>query len=275
MHPSYDLTNVYGRRPTVAHLPKPHVTAFALKKVLWASNFAWLGVLGLVASGLYLLYALLLHTQGQNLSANSRIHVLEQDIVRLQKINEASTAQVIDLARKIQHAVDTASGDQRQFLMYVIPRALEIQAAYQIPASATISMAIYESNYGRSELAMSHNNFFGIKAMDRSWEGDKVYISTRDSGVRTMAWFRAYENKDNGLEGYAEFLRTNGRYQPAFQFNRGEQFVEAVLTAGYCPDKDYLGNIRVIMERHRLADLDLPEKFLAMSPLEEVLGKSN
>ena len=275
MHRSYDLTNVYGRRPTVTVLPKPHVTAFALKKVLWASNFAWLGMLGLVAAGLYLLYALLLHTQGLNLTAHDRIHVLEQDIVRLQKINEASTAQTIDLAKKIQHAVDTTAGEQRQFLMYVIPRALEIQAVYQVPASATISMAIYESNYGRSELSMSHNNFFGIKALDPSWQGDKVYFTTKDSGVRTMAWFRAYENADNGLQGYAEFLRSNGRYQPAFQFNRGEQFVEAVLNAGYCPDKDYLGNIRTIMERHHLADLDLPEKFLAMSPLEEALEKSN
>ncbi len=74
-----------------------------------------------------------------------------------------------------------------------------------------------------------------------------------------MAYFRCYSDLKNSVRGYAEFLHSSDRYKEAFIHQNGEKFVQAILNAGYCPDKDYLQNIRTVMQRHHLFNLDLPE----------------
>ncbi|NBQ65952.1 MAG: hypothetical protein EBT95_10605 [Verrucomicrobia bacterium] len=67
-----------------------------------------------------------------------------------------------------------------------------IQTTTQIPASAVIAMAIFESGYGNSVLAKEYNNYFGMKAFG-SWTGPRAMnMPTRDNGVETTADFRAY-----------------------------------------------------------------------------------
>jgi flagellum-specific peptidoglycan hydrolase FlgJ len=119
-----------------------------------------------------------------------------------------------------------------------------------------MAMSIYESGYGKSELARSSNNFFGLKAFASVWDGPKVHQQTRDLGRKTMAYFRAYPDVDAAVLGYAEFLKVP-RYAKAFAFKTGPEFIAVILKAGYCPDADYLANIKIIMDRHHLADLDV------------------
>jgi flagellum-specific peptidoglycan hydrolase FlgJ len=162
------------------------------------------------------------------------------------------------LAQKI---LATATPSQRPFLNFMIPAAAYLQKAYGIPFSATLAMSVYESGYGRSKLAAEHHNFFGIKAFDSSWSGEKTKMPTVDSGEKVMAWFRSYPSIRAGVLDYATMLSTSPRYAGAFSSSDGISFVATVLRGGYCPDADYLDNIRSIVARHQMELLDAPSLF--------------
>jgi flagellum-specific peptidoglycan hydrolase FlgJ len=160
-----------------------------------------------------------------------------------------------------------ASPSQRPFLNYMIPAAAYLQRNRGIPFSATLAMAVYESDYGRSKLATEHHNYFGIKASassSSSWQGGKALLPTVDSGEKVKAWFRSYPTVRAGVLDYAELLTTSPRYAKAFESGDGISFVASVLNGGYCPDGDYLDNIRTIMTRHQMGLLDTPRVALAV-----------
>jgi flagellum-specific peptidoglycan hydrolase FlgJ len=261
MKPSYDLTSVISLKnyPHAKSLPKPHLRPSDLKRIVFVSNLTWaLAFFGTLAF-LYLLYLAFVQLRGQNHTANDRVTELETEVAHLTELHQTLASHTLVTAQKMQLVLDSAHDDQREFIASLLPEAMAMQASQGLPASAIIAMAIHESGYGHSELAQEHNNFFGLKAFPSTWDGPRVRQHTVDEGRRTMAYFRKFEDLQSGLHGYAEFLTSSWRYQKALQIRNGEKFVAAVLEAGYCPDQSYLENIKLIMHRHHLAELDLPE----------------
>ena len=189
-----------------------------------------------------------------NVAKEQALAERDMEISRMIAFQTSSPGDVVQLAKKINRVIETAGGRQRQFLEKALPEAMRIQVRYGIPASAVLAMAINESGYGASELA-DRNNFFGLKAFS-DWNGEKVNMPTRDSGVLTRADFRVYPTMLEGFEGYVNFLKNSKRYESAFSETSGLRFVQRVLAAGYCPDTDYLSNVGKIMDRHRLLELD-------------------
>jgi flagellum-specific peptidoglycan hydrolase FlgJ len=177
-------------------------------------------------------------------------------VARMVALQTSSPGDVVRLASKISKVLNSTYGSQRTFIEQALPEAIRIQVQFGIPASATISQAIYESGYGGSSLAKEHHNYFGIKAFS-SWNGARAEsMPTVDSGVKTHADFRAYATLGEGFEGYARFLKESGRYDRAFYTPTGLAFVNTILKAGYCPDSTYLPAIQKIMQKHNLVELD-------------------
>lgn len=189
-------------------------------------------------------------------SARRIIGQLNSEILRQKVLNAYTTGQAVELAAAMQKVVLSGQGPQQVFLAAMVPEALRLQVERGIPASATVAMAVYESGYGKSDLARASNNLFGMKAFASVWQGETVRMPTRDLGRWTVATFRSYPTVGAAVEGYGDFL-AQPRYAGAFAHARGREFVAAVLRAGYCPDKDYLGHIIRIMERHHLEELDV------------------
>lgn len=258
-----DITPVYWKKGFYKEPPRK----FSLWGAFILSNLLWLTVVTILATTLMGLARFSSsmtanYLRGEWELSNFRQltakELAERDmkIARLISYQSASPTDLLVLANKIAKILDTAPDHQRSFLEKALPEAMYIQIAYGIPASAVLAMSIYESGYGRSTLASQYNNYFGIKAFD-DWKGPRAKsMPTRDLGILTTADFRAYHNIREGFMGYANFIRENDRYQRAFRTKSGIQFVSHVLKAGYCPDASYLGNIRTIMERHQLQELD-------------------
>jgi flagellar protein FlgJ len=177
-------------------------------------------------------------------------------IARLIASQNSATTDVLGLATRISKILESANGRQRRFLEAAIPEAMMIQTTSQIPASAVIAMAIFESGYGNSILAKEYNNYFGMKAFD-SWTGPRALnMPTRDNGIETTADFRAYPNLGAGFQGYADFLLANDRYNRHVGEKSGVRFVSKILSSGYCPDPHYLSHIQAIINKHGLDRLD-------------------
>jgi len=242
--------------PNVGLIPRRHKDAIEWQRIFYTLVAGtWLAAFVLMLAA-WQAYRVWDRRAEELADARSRILGLSGEIERLQVMSYYSTEQALELAAAMQKVVLSGNGAQQDFLAAMIPEALKIQITHGIPASATMAMSIYESGYGKSELAKAANNFFGLKAFASVWDGPQVHMQTKDLGRKTMAYFRSYPDVEAAVQGYAHFLQAP-RYSKAFEFKTGPEFVAVILKAGYCPDADYLGNIKTIMERHHLGDLDL------------------
>lgn len=261
---SLDLTNVIARRP----FHQKAQSRLGGWSSFWISNAFWLvfvflfGAISMssmhmgvdLANKIFDLRSQIADIQEEN---EKSIADRDQKIDRLMSYQNASTSDLIHLAKSIQEIYSTSQNlKQARFLDEALPEALRLQFTENIPASACIAMAIYESQYGQSKLARNHHNYFGMKAFS-NWSGPRAEnMVTKDSGVVTTADFRAYPSVSEGFDGYARFLKGSDRYDRAFYAKNGVEFVSILLKAGYCPDNCYLDAIRNIMDRHKLNKLD-------------------
>jgi flagellum-specific peptidoglycan hydrolase FlgJ len=254
----HDLTYSYQRRlfPGPRRVER-HWSSFDWKRFFGWANAFWFAILVIATVGVHQANdrAKKYRTELENTAAQSS--ELLGEIQRLQQLNQYTSGRVLRLARDMQDILLSARGEQRDFLRALIPSALQLQTEQRIPASATLAMAIYESGYGTSDLAARHN-YHGMKAFAGAWSGESIRTITRDSGKRVLADFRVYDSIEAGVNGFGEFVR-QPRYQAAFAHREGPAFVGELLRAGYCPDSDYLENIRTIIERHHLHVLDVAE----------------
>lgn len=132
-----------------------------------------------------------------------------------------------------------------------------------------MAQAALESGYGQYAFS---NNFFGIKDSD-SWNGDVQKLKTWEAGstgnrhldnikddteiikiykpyeagnrfpsqygYRVRAKFRAYPTAFEGFADHSKFLKTNYRYNAAFQYTDPYNFAREVAKAGYASAPNY------------------------------------
>jgi flagellum-specific peptidoglycan hydrolase FlgJ len=132
----------------------------------------------------------------------------------------------------------------KKFIDELTPTAIDIYNKYDILPSVTISQAILESGWGKSELTSKSNNLFGIKA-DSSWKGKSVLMKTSEYYNKIINdSFRVYASKGDSLKDYGEFLYKNKRYKEQgvlAALNYIDQ-AKAIEKAGYSTIEDKKGN---------------------------------
>lgn len=127
------------------------------------------------------------------------------------------------------------NASKQQFIKELYPDAIKIYNQYGILPSITISQAILETGWGKSDLSAKANNLFGIKA-DSSWKGKKVKMTTSEYyNQKIVDEFRAYDNKQESVKDYGQFLNNNKRYKQSgvFQATYYIDQAKAIEKAGY------------------------------------------
>lgn len=124
---------------------------------------------------------------------------------------------------------------KQQFIKELYPQAVEIYDKYGILPSVTISQAILESGWGKSDLSIRAKNLFGIKA-DSSWKGKKIKMNTSEYyDKKIVDEFRVYNSAEESIKDYGEFLVNNKRYKESgiFQVSQYIEQAKAIEKAGY------------------------------------------
>ena len=132
----------------------------------------------------------------------------------------------------------------RHLLMKFHQKQLNYIISHGILPSITISQAILESSWGKSDLSVKANNLFGIKA-DSSWKGKSVTMTTSEYYNDVIKGnFRSYENKTDSLDDYGTFILSNKRYKENGVFNASQYIEQAksIENAGYSTKQDKNGN---------------------------------
>ena len=145
------------------------------------------------------------------------------------------------------------------FLEAVGRAAMDAYDSYEILPSVTTAQAILESGWGRSELAVRANNFFGMKA-GKDWEGEVCTMKTQEQTkegtlITVTADFRSYGSIAEGILGYYEFLQ-----YPRYRNLRGEKrYPEAchlLLRDGWATDQSYAKKLIRLIEKYHLDRFD-------------------
>ncbi|PPK85713.1 flagellum-specific peptidoglycan hydrolase FlgJ [Neolewinella xylanilytica] len=143
--------------------------------------------------------------------------------------------------------------------------AMEEMERTGVPASIKLAQGILESNSGKSYLARTAKNHFGIKC-GSNWKGDAVYREDDDydsSGRLTKSCFRRYNDADASYVAHSEFLRDpNKAFRYGFLFRLEptdyKGWAKGLRKAGYATNPRYPELLITLIERHRLDEYDVP-----------------
>lgn len=118
-----------------------------------------------------------------------------------------------------------------------------------------ISQAALETGWGKAiiqdPVGKNSHNLFGIKA-DARWQGERIAVPTLEyeDGVATkkIQMFRAYGSYEESFDDYANFIKSNPRYENALSVAAmPQQYVAGLQQAGYATDPEYAAKINKIM----------------------------
>ncbi|RYF29029.1 MAG: LysM peptidoglycan-binding domain-containing protein [Chloroflexi bacterium] len=158
-----------------------------------------------------------------------------------------------------------------------------------IPVEAVMAQAIVESGYGTSELALSANNLFGMKA-NSQWngsiyekltkehiresdiaeypniQGDPLQLGNGMVEITIKADFKQFDTVEAGITEYAKNIATrsfNGTdlvYQKALDQTDPYRYVEEVASAGYATDVSYIQKVSAHVDaiRKSISEINRP-----------------
>ncbi len=139
----------------------------------------------------------------------------------------------------------------------------EMQRA-KIPASITLAQAIHESSWGKGELAVKSNNYFGIKCK-KYWQGEKYFKVDDDvdeANKLIKSCFRVYPDIKTSFEDHSDFLRDSERYARLFQLDITDYraWAEGLQACGYATDSQYAEKLIETIEKYELYEFDIQEE---------------
>lgn len=178
--------------------------------------------------------------------------------------NKSNESNIEDNTEKQVYVNSYLNEEENSFINLILDGAIENYKEYKILPSITIGQAILESGWGKSELAVSHNNLFGIKA-DSRWDGAVAAINSKENyNDSYISNFRKYDSIEESIEDHGKFLFDSDRYRDNGLFE-GKTYIEQAQVledAGYSTAKDesgvpiYADKLIAIIEKYHLMDYD-------------------
>ncbi len=132
-----------------------------------------------------------------------------------------------------------------------------------IPASIKLAQGLLESDWGRSDLAKTANNHFGIKCGCK-WTGGTFYKEDDDKDARGRlieSCFRSFSSPTESYMAHSDFLSDPKKdYRYGFLFNYEstdyKSWAKGLKKSGYATDPKYPKKLVQIIENYELYKFD-------------------
>ena len=171
----------------------------------------------------FLIILLLITNVNLMVSSASKINTLPFEDAQLGRNSNAYLSTYSNVSTQMKES----------FINKISIPAMEANEKWGIPASAMIGMAILESGYGTTRIAIHANNFFGIKVWgynpknawqlkgqpDEDYEPVPVLVDYGydrkifDESKRRDNWYRAFNSSKEAVDYLAGNLLLNSRYR--------------------------------------------------------------
>ena len=125
----------------------------------------------------------------------------------------------------------------QEFYSQYLPHAEKVSNQTGLDPRLVLAQAALETGYGKSAPNM---NFFGIKSHGKKG-GQTLQTSEFEGGkmVGQPASFRGYGSPDQSFQDYANFLKSNPRYEGVLSAKGLDGQIAAMADSGYATDPDY------------------------------------
>ena len=147
----------------------------------------------------------------------------------------------------------------KEFIKKIGDAAVKQYAKYKILPSLTIAQAILESAWGKSDLATSCHNYFGMKWTSGCGCDYKEYSTKeqrKDGSYYTIkAKFRKYDSVAAGIEGYYKFLQYP-RYANLKGVTDYKKACELIRKDGWATSLNYTNSLIKLIETYKLNEYD-------------------
>lgn len=164
---------------------------------------------------------------------------------------------------------------KQKFIIDMYTQCNRIGVAYgnKCPIAVT-AQACVESNYGRSTLSKNYHNYFGLKC-GKYWKGKKAIFSTKEEYtngilVSVKAEFRAYDNLEEGVKGYYEFVNTK-RYSNLKNVTSPIEYLTNIKEDGYATSYSYVSTCMAVVKT--IAPLLVTDNLIEALAHEVIDGK--
>lgn len=153
--------------------------------------------------------------------------------------------------------------DKQKFVDDIAKYVQKYAGSYGISVhSPIIAQAILESGWGKSRLATDYHNYFGMKCGTK-WTGTSVNMTTQEEYTAgTLATikdnFRVYDNMENGVKGYFEFIQLS-RYENLKGIVNPQKYIETIKNDGYATSSTYVDSLMQIIKIYNLTSYDSTE----------------
>lgn len=153
--------------------------------------------------------------------------------------------------------------DKQKFVDDIAKHVQKYASSYGISVhSPIIAQAILESGWGKSRLAADYHNYFGMKCGTK-WTGPSVNMTTQEEYTAgTLATikdnFRVYDNMENGVKGYFEFIQLS-RYENLKGIVNPQKYIETIKNDGYATSSTYVDSLMQIIKIYNLTSYDSTE----------------
>ena len=150
--------------------------------------------------------------------------------------------------------------EKQEFIKQIAGYVKKYADGYGIKVhSPIIAQAILESGWGESKLAAVYHNYFGLKCGTK-WTGKSVNLKTMEEytpGTLTQIKdnFRVYDNMEEGVKGYFEFIQLK-RYQNLKGITDPEEYLKTIKADGYATSSKYVENTMRIVTQYNLQKYD-------------------
>ena len=163
---------------------------------------------------------------------------------------------------------------QFAFLNIIGPLATADYQRSGVLASVTLAQAINESGWGKTKLAQSGNNIFGMKKSlsGNTWAGsvwngrDVVKIKTREEyhgrKVTITAEFRKYPSVTDSIADHSAYLinaknGTKNRYAGLAKTKSYAKQLKIIRKGGYCTWSSYISELTKLIKKYNLTKYDI------------------
>jgi murein DD-endopeptidase MepM/ murein hydrolase activator NlpD len=143
------------------------------------------------------------------------------------------------------------STSRQQYIDQYAEYAMEQMRRYGIPASVTLAQGIIESANGKSTLAETANNHFGVKG---TFNG--AYVVANDDKLNEK--FKKYDNVGQSYEDHSKVLMAS-RYQQYVSSLSPDDYkgwAAGIKKGGYATDSNYVSTIVGVIEGNNLQKYD-------------------
>lgn len=170
----------------------------------------------------------------------------------------------------------------QEFIKTIAAYIIKYAASYGIKVhSPIIAQAILESGWGKSKLASTYHNYFGLKCGTK-WTGKSVNMNTQEEyqpGTLTTISdnFRVYDSMEDGVKGYFEFIQLT-RYHNLKGITDPKEYLETIKADGYATSSTYVQNNIKLIEQYELTvydgkeDKNMSDRQKPIKYLEQYIG---